>query len=49
MVGYPLGLVNTSASFQRFVNECLREHVNIDATVCFDDFLAYTDGGEKGH
>ncbi|KAI0995149.1 hypothetical protein K3495_g13032 [Podosphaera aphanis] len=41
----PFGLVNAPASFQRYINEQLREHLDIDATVYVDDILAYTDAG----
>ncbi|KAI0991137.1 hypothetical protein K3495_g17050, partial [Podosphaera aphanis] len=43
------GLVNAPASFQRYINEQLREHLDIDATAYVDDILAYTDGTEEGH
>lgn len=40
----PFGLVNASATFQRYINEQLREHLDIDATAYMDDVLAYTSG-----
>lgn len=45
----PFGLVNAPATFQRYINEQLREHLDIDATAFMDDILAYTDDSEKGH
>ncbi|KAI0991515.1 hypothetical protein K3495_g16672, partial [Podosphaera aphanis] len=44
----PFGLVNAPASFQRYINEQLREHLDLDATAYVDDILAYTDNNE-GH
>ncbi|KAI1001492.1 hypothetical protein K3495_g6707, partial [Podosphaera aphanis] len=35
----PFGLANAPASFQRFINEQLREHLDINATVYMDDIL----------
>lgn len=45
----PFGLVNAPASFQRYINEHLREHLDLDATAYVDDTLAYTDGSREGH
>ncbi|KAI0992782.1 hypothetical protein K3495_g15403, partial [Podosphaera aphanis] len=45
----PFGLVNAPASFQRYINESLREHLDLDATAYVDDILAYTDGDEESH
>jgi hypothetical protein len=45
----PFGLVNAPASFQRYINENLREHLDLDATAYVDDILAYTDGSEESH
>lgn len=45
----PFGLVNAPASFQRYINEHLREHLDLDVTAYVDDILAYTDGSEEGH
>ncbi|KAI0992902.1 hypothetical protein K3495_g15282 [Podosphaera aphanis] len=45
----PFGLANAPATFQRYINENLREHLDIDATAYVDDVLAYTDGSEEGH
>lgn len=45
----PFGLINAPASFQRYINEQLREHLDIDATAYVDDILAYTDGCEEDH
>lgn len=43
------GLINAPATFQRYINEHLREHLDLDATAYIDDVLAYTDGSEEGH
>lgn len=45
----PFGLVNALATFQRYINEHLREHLDLDATAYIDHILAYTDGSEDGH
>ena len=45
----PFGLVNAPATFQRYINEQLREHLDLDATVYMDDVLAYTGGDEDEH
>ncbi|KAI1003073.1 hypothetical protein K3495_g5133 [Podosphaera aphanis] len=45
----PFGLVNTPATFQRYINEHLREHLDLDASAYMDDILAYTAGTEEGH
>lgn len=45
----PFGLVNAPASFQRYINEQLREHLDLDATAYMDDVLAYTSGGREDH
>lgn len=45
----PFGLINAPATFQRYMNEQLREHLDINATVYMDDILAYTDGSEEDH
>ncbi|KAI0992107.1 hypothetical protein K3495_g16079 [Podosphaera aphanis] len=45
----PFGLINAPATFQRYINEHLREHLDIDATAYIDDVLAYTDGSIEDH
>ncbi|KAI0993287.1 hypothetical protein K3495_g14897, partial [Podosphaera aphanis] len=45
----PFGLANAPATFQRYINEQLREHLDIDATAYVDDVLAYTDGSKEEH
>ena len=45
----PFGLVNAPATFQRYINEQLREHLDVDATAYMDDVLAYTDGSKEDH
>ena len=45
----PFGLANAPATFQRYINEQLREHLDLDATAYMDDILAYTDGSEESH
>ncbi|KAI0992139.1 hypothetical protein K3495_g16047, partial [Podosphaera aphanis] len=45
----PFGLVNAPATFQRYINEQLKEHLDINATAYMDDVLVYTDGDENNH
>lgn len=45
----PFGLVNAPATFQRYINEQLREHLDVNATAYMDDVLAYTSGDEEEH
>lgn len=45
----PFGLVNAPASFQRYINEHLRENLDLNATAYMDDVLAYTSGDEDDH
>ncbi|KAI0994789.1 hypothetical protein K3495_g13393, partial [Podosphaera aphanis] len=45
----PFGLINAPANFQRYINEQLREHLDLDATAYMDDVLAYTDGSVEDH
>ena len=45
----PFGLANAPATFQRYINELIREHLDLDATAYMDDLLAYTDGSEEDH
>ncbi|KAI1007245.1 hypothetical protein K3495_g980 [Podosphaera aphanis] len=45
----PFGLINAPATFQRYINEQLQEHLDIDATAHMDDILAYTDGSKEEH
>ena len=45
----PFGLVNAPATFQRYINEQLREHLDLNATAYMDDVLAYTSGDEDEH
>ena len=45
----PFGLVNATATFQRYINQQLREHLDLDATAYMDDILIYTDGSEDSH
>ncbi|KAI0994661.1 hypothetical protein K3495_g13520, partial [Podosphaera aphanis] len=45
----PFGLVNAPATFQRYINEQLREHLDVNATAYMDDVLAYTDGSKEDH
>ena len=45
----PFGLVNAPASFQRYINEHLREHLDLDATAYMDDVLVYTNGDKEDH
>ena len=45
----PFGLVNAPATFQRYINDQIREHLDLDATAYMDDILAYTSGNEEDH
>ncbi|KAI1004094.1 hypothetical protein K3495_g4113 [Podosphaera aphanis] len=45
----PFGLVNAPATLQRYINEHLREYLDLDATAYIDDILAYTNGTEEEH
>ncbi|KAI0992153.1 hypothetical protein K3495_g16033, partial [Podosphaera aphanis] len=45
----PFGLTNAPATFQRYINEQLREHLDCDATAYMDDVLAYTSGTKEDH
>lgn len=45
----PFGLVNAPATFQRYINEKLREHLDLNVTAYMDDILIYTDGNENDH
>ncbi|KAI1005245.1 hypothetical protein K3495_g2967 [Podosphaera aphanis] len=40
----PFGLSNAPATFQRYINEHLKEHLDHDATAYMDDVLVYTSG-----
>lgn len=43
------GLANAPATFQRYINEKLREHLDLDATAFMDDALVYTNDSEEDH
>ena len=43
----PFGLINAPATFQRYINEQLREHLDVDATAYMDDVLVYTNGSRE--
>ena len=45
----PFGLINAPASFQRYINEQLRENLDINATAYMDDILIYTGSSEDDH
>lgn len=45
----PFGLVNAPATFQRYINDQLREHLDRDATAYMDDVLVYTSDTERDH
>jgi len=45
----PFGLTNAPASFQRFINDILREHLDKFVTVYLDDILIYTKGNKSLH
>ena len=44
----PFGLTNTPASFQQYINEALREHLDIFIIAYLDDILIFSDN-YKGH
>lgn len=43
----PFGLTNTPATFQHFVNDCLKEYLDILCTAYLDDILIYQDNLEE--
>lgn len=43
------GLINAPATFQRYINEQLREHLDTDATAYMDNVLVYTSGSRDEH
>ena len=43
----PFGLTNTLASFQRFINEVLREHLNIFIITYLDDILIFSENYDE--
>lgn len=45
----PFGLINAPATFQRYINEHLREHLDINAIAYMDDILVYTNGSREEH
>lgn len=45
----PFGLANAPATFQRYINEQLRGHLDVNATAYMDDILVYTDGSKDDH
>lgn len=45
----PFGLANAPASFQRYINEQLRQHLDLDTTAFMDDVLIYTGDTEEDH
>ncbi|KAI0992534.1 hypothetical protein K3495_g15651, partial [Podosphaera aphanis] len=45
----PFGLINAPATFQRYINEHLREHLDLNATAYMDDVLVYTSDDEDDH
>lgn len=45
----PFGLVNAPATFQRYINQQLREHLDLNATAYMDDVLVYTNNDEEDH
>ena len=49
MVSYSFGLINAPATFQRYINEHLREHLDLNATAYMDNILVYTSGSEDEH
>ena len=43
----PFGLTNAPASFQRFINEALREHLDIFIITYLDDILIFSSEYKK--
>ena len=43
----PFGLTNTPASFQRFINEVLREHLDIFVIAYLDDILIFSENYDE--
>ncbi|KAI0991394.1 hypothetical protein K3495_g16793, partial [Podosphaera aphanis] len=43
----PFGLTNAPATFQHFVNDCLRDYLDIFCTAFVDDILIYSDTLEE--
>ena len=43
----PFGLMNAPASFQRFINEVLREHLNIFIITYLDDILIFSENYDE--
>lgn len=40
----PIELINAPAQFQRYINQQLRKHLDVDATAYMGDLLVYTNG-----
>ena len=45
----PFELNNAPATFQRYINEQLREYLDVDATAYMNDILVYTYGSREEH
>ncbi|KAL5596424.1 uncharacterized protein BROUX77_007108 [Berkeleyomyces rouxiae] len=45
----PFGLTGAPATFQRYINSTLREHLDDFCSAYLDDVLIYTDGSRKEH
>lgn len=43
----PFGLTNSPPTFQHFINDCVREYLNIFCTAYLDDILIYSDTLEE--
>lgn len=43
----PFGLTNAPATFQNFINDCLREYLDIFCTAYLDDILVYSNSLEE--
>lgn len=43
----PFGLTNAPATFQHFINDCVREYLDIFCTAYLDDILIYSDSLEE--
>ena len=45
----PFRLLGAPASFQRYVNSLIREHLDVDASSYIDDVVIYSSGSKEEH
>jgi len=43
----PFGLTNTPATFQRYINNTLREYLDVFCTAYLDDVMVYSNTREE--